>query len=360
MSLATISTSLYATSILVSPNSKPGAAIATFERTTSNSRPFQYSDQPLTMVDRSDITCPLFPDIASVKTVIAEGKVLAQEYPATVVEAGDLIIKYGPRIYKSEALALQFVRDIAIIPAPRLHAYFSEIDNNGKTRRGYLVMEKMPGTPLLEVLPRLDDPACDRIAVQLRQLVSALRSIASDGRWGVFGRNGVYHRGHFHYLHRPYTEAQIQYGNPCVASSARDVLDYFAKACDDYIDDEVARAAELQELYSHVDFSRPSIFSHGDLVPENILVDESGSITGLIDWEYAGWYPYFWDSSIARIRHSAYQDKPVESQRWRHIAKLAIEDDSEAGAVDTFCTLFFDALFYGRDTVPGDPCSCCF
>ena len=31
------------------------------------------------------------------------------------------------------------------------------------------------------------------------------------------------------------------------------------------------------------------VFSHGDLAQHNILV-ENGQITGLLDWEYAGWY----------------------------------------------------------------------
>lgn len=35
-------------------------------------------------------------------------------------------------------------------------------------------------------------------------------------------------------------------------------------------------------------------FSHGDLGMHNILV-EGGRITGIIDWEYAGWYPEDWE-----------------------------------------------------------------
>jgi serine/threonine protein kinase len=32
------------------------------------------------------------------------------------------------------------------------------------------------------------------------------------------------------------------------------------------------------------------VFTHGDLKPHNILIKE-GHITGLLDWESAGWYP---------------------------------------------------------------------
>lgn len=34
--------------------------------------------------------------------------------------------------------------------------------------------------------------------------------------------------------------------------------------------------------------------THGDLLPQNILV-EGSTITGIIDWETAGYYPAFWE-----------------------------------------------------------------
>lgn len=38
-----------------------------------------------------------------------------------------------------------------------------------------------------------------------------------------------------------------------------------------------------------IDLERPPVFSHGDLLPENILYDRaSGRITSIIDWECAG------------------------------------------------------------------------
>ncbi|KKZ63777.1 hypothetical protein EMCG_01881 [[Emmonsia] crescens] len=36
-------------------------------------------------------------------------------------------------------------------------------------------------------------------------------------------------------------------------------------------------------------------FAHGDLSPRNILVDEGGHITAVLDWEWAGWFPEYWD-----------------------------------------------------------------
>jgi len=37
------------------------------------------------------------------------------------------------------------------------------------------------------------------------------------------------------------------------------------------------------------------VFTHGDVAPRNIMVDEVGNITGILDWEKSGWYPDYWE-----------------------------------------------------------------
>ena len=46
------------------------------------------------------------------------------------------------------------------------------------------------------------------------------------------------------------------------------------------------------------------IFTHADLHPRNILIGEDGGITGIIDWETAGWYPRYWERVKALNRTS--------------------------------------------------------
>ena len=40
--------------------------------------------------------------------------------------------------------------------------------------------------------------------------------------------------------------------------------------------------------------SSTSVFTHADIAPRNIMVDAQYRITGIIDWEAAGWYPDYW------------------------------------------------------------------
>lgn len=39
------------------------------------------------------------------------------------------------------------------------------------------------------------------------------------------------------------------------------------------------------------------VFTHADLNLRNIPVDKMGYISGIVDWECAGWYPEYWECS---------------------------------------------------------------
>ncbi|KAF9512262.1 hypothetical protein BS47DRAFT_1088582 [Hydnum rufescens UP504] len=56
-------------------------------------------------------------------------------------------------------------------------------------------------------------------------------------------------------------------------------------------------------LLSEFPRNAPTVFTHGDLVPPNIMVDGT-TITGIIDWATAGFYPEYWE--MARMRNPGY------------------------------------------------------
>ncbi|OTA90524.1 hypothetical protein M434DRAFT_397896 [Hypoxylon sp. CO27-5] len=41
------------------------------------------------------------------------------------------------------------------------------------------------------------------------------------------------------------------------------------------------------------------VFTHGDINMRNILVDKNGRLSGIVDWETAGWYPDYWEYTKA-------------------------------------------------------------
>lgn len=62
----------------------------------------------------------------------------------------------------------------------------------------------------------------------------------------------------------------------------------------------------LQHLVSTT--AHKILFTHGDLSPTNIIVKE-GRIVGIVDWEYAGWYPEYWEFvQFFRAVYADYRD----------------------------------------------------
>lgn len=37
------------------------------------------------------------------------------------------------------------------------------------------------------------------------------------------------------------------------------------------------------------------VFTHGDLAPRNIIIDEQCHVKAILDWEFGGWYPEHWE-----------------------------------------------------------------
>ncbi|KAF2264792.1 hypothetical protein CC78DRAFT_516300 [Lojkania enalia] len=55
----------------------------------------------------------------------------------------------------------------------------------------------------------------------------------------------------------------------------------------------------LQDMMSKQDGPwPPPVFTHGDLNPFNVLVC-GDNVAGIIDWEFSGWYPHYWEYTSA-------------------------------------------------------------
>ncbi|KAF4166919.1 hypothetical protein CNMCM6936_005828 [Aspergillus lentulus] len=47
------------------------------------------------------------------------------------------------------------------------------------------------------------------------------------------------------------------------------------------------------------------VFTHADIAPRNVKIDEQNTVTGILDWEWAGWYPDYWE--YAQIMRPAFE-----------------------------------------------------
>jgi aminoglycoside phosphotransferase (APT) family kinase protein len=170
-----------------------------------------------------------------------------------------------------ELEAMEFVRDHTTIPIP---AVFEARFDDGL---GELFMELLPGNRLDLTWPSLDPDARETTRTQLKGYFDQLRSISqpSPGWIGSCVRGPAY-------------DHRLNNGFPCGPfDSENDFNGFLVKPVLRCPNPE--RAAHYLQLLStkhHV------YFSHADICYSNILVDvDTGDVTGIIDWEMAGWWP---------------------------------------------------------------------
>lgn len=209
-------------------------------------------------------------------TPISTGKFNASYWVET--EQDQLVLRIAPpddavyvfyerRMMHQEPALHARLRAETSVPVPRILAFDA---TQTRLDRDYMLMERLPGRPLTEA-GHVD---MDSVLRQVGAHLAETHGLLGQG-YGYVG------------AHRPM---------PPQASW----VDAFALMWQKLIDDVVAvgyydeseRAALLALLDRHLPlFDRPVPASllHMDVWHQNILVDDAGSITGLLDWDRALW-----------------------------------------------------------------------
>ncbi|OJK03593.1 hypothetical protein ASPACDRAFT_39209 [Aspergillus aculeatus ATCC 16872] len=164
------------------------------------------------------------------------------------------------------------------IPAPRvLHEW---IDSN---RRYFILQERMRGETLQDAWPRLFQTQKKAIAAQVGQVRQRLRRLTSPCIQSVGG--GA--------CYPPYewgfrTRAQGPFASDADLRAA--IRSYLTGILDRELPDQI-----LDNLMSCMPASGYYVLTHGDLHISNIMVNEAGRLVGIIDWEYAAYYPIWFE-----------------------------------------------------------------
>jgi hypothetical protein len=219
--------------------------------------------------------------------VEASSDVLFEGWCSGVVRAvglGDCIVKYGTGVHLTEADSLSFVSANTSVPSPKLLGTYSHAEKT------YLFMARLPGKPLTDKLSTLSQDELDVITGELKLITDELRSLGInqfEKSWYIGSVNGGPCRDDLFscgYQNRgPFiTEAEM-YENVIERWDKATVHPRLRKPEIDF----------RRRLYAEISGTEIR-FTHGDLVPGNILV-ENGHISGIVDWEQAGWYPAYWE-----------------------------------------------------------------
>lgn len=213
--------------------------------------------------------------------------------------APGILVKFGWN-HDEEVRALQFVHAHLSIPTPRVlhHAAFPDgfVEPWNWQTKGlwYFFMDQCPGVPLDAVIDSMSLSELNHIADQLQVFLNEMRSYTRATLGSVSG--GPYNNRFMPYPWHP----------PHAFSSVQEYLDYYRSVFLDFCGQEY-----VTELFSCFSMETKVHFTHGDLLPQNILV-EGSTITGILDWETAGYYPEFWE--YCRM-HEPYLMTPA----WAHI-----------------------------------------
>ncbi|RDW93566.1 uncharacterized protein DSM5745_00888 [Aspergillus mulundensis] len=192
------------------------------------------------------------------------------------------VVKTDPWVHLTEAATMKFVSEHTSIPVPKVYCSFV------RKNRAYIVMERMRGDEAPNAWAKLTEESRQQLLIDLQRMIKELRSLKPKG-------NGV---------------------SSCVGGSLRDsriprsrprfgpfksvnefhlwLRDYLQPAEHSTWGDE-QDWEEIKEMALKQDGLWPlPVFTHGDLNPSNVLVRD-GKIISIIDWEFSGWYPHYWE-----------------------------------------------------------------
>jgi aminoglycoside phosphotransferase (APT) family kinase protein len=174
---------------------------------------------------------------------------------------------YERDMMRQEPSIHSILREKTNVPVAEILAYDG---SRSKVGRDYLIMERLPGRPMTE-MPHV---AQGSVLRQIGRYLSEVHSITA-GRYGYLGP------------HRP-MEPQSDWPSAFRTMWGK-LIDDIARI-DYYSEEESKRLKELLDRNIHL-FDRPVPASllHMDIWHQNILADETGNVTGILDWDRALW-----------------------------------------------------------------------
>ncbi|KAB5580707.1 kinase-like domain-containing protein [Coniochaeta sp. 2T2.1] len=219
---------------------------------------------------------------------------------------------------RREIEAMEYVRACCTsIPVPRvLETNLGKDDHE----EGWILMERLPGDQLGEAWPTMTEGSRTEKLHQLKSYLGQLRNIRPDHGVGWIGSCS----GGPAYDHRLSNTTTC--GPFAAVSEFYDFLVHPVKDC--------PRPELAAEYRRQLPDESGIVFAHADVSWENILVDcTSGRVTGILDWEMAGFWPEWWE-----YRKAVYgaRSKPW----WMKIVKNIMQEYPREADVDMDLEMF--------------------
>lgn len=200
------------------------------------------------------------------------------------------IVKTGYSVHLTEAATMKYIAEHTTIPVPKVYCSFLH------KNRAYIVMERIQGEELAGAWKKLSEKSLQKILAQLKNIIEELRNIEPPPGTGVESSVG----GSLY-------DSRLPHGNPRFGPY-KTIQEFHRWLRDDIKVTQTEtgnsvtsqqEADEIKIMITKQDGNwSPPVFTHCDLNPFNILVS-GDKIVGLIDWESSGWYPLYWEYTMA-------------------------------------------------------------
>ena len=185
-----------------------------------------------------------------------------------VIRYGNKVVKSGPGILPLEAETMRFIAANTSIPVPRVY----------EEERGLvpsITMDYIEGETLEAVWNGLPEEQKLDIAEQLKGILSQLRSL--KGQYiGSINRGEANDGRRFDYKGGPF-DTEAEFNQFLVTDKLKGCLPIF-----------------YDIAFRSLRTDHEIVFTHADFTPRNIIVKD-GRVAALLDWEYSGWYPEYWE-----------------------------------------------------------------
>lgn len=210
-----------------------------------------------------------------------------------------LVLKKSDGTSLDEVQAMRAVR-AAGIPAPKVIAYGDHPDTPWAPIS--ILMTRLPGEEMGEVYEYLEPEEQEAVEAELATILGAMRSWTNPyGENRICSISGGAIRSVRVPGHKmgPYA-AEAEFTAHLLSTASSNSFDSAAD-----FEKSLATARTMEAL------KHDMVFTHGDFYMHNILIHD-GHISGLIDWETAGWYPDYWEFTTP-LRWAS------QLHEWRHL-----------------------------------------
>ncbi|EXL41966.1 hypothetical protein FOCG_15325 [Fusarium oxysporum f. sp. radicis-lycopersici 26381] len=210
------------------------------------------------------------------------------------------VMKYGLEVQPIEAYNMLYIAKHTSVTVPKVYAiYQQKIQDSVLT---YILMQHIQGKTLKDLWTELDKARKTSIAKALRTSFDELRQLNHPGYFGDINGGPP--------LDDVFTGTQGGVDN--IKSSFATEEELIKSIIQIYSLETGERTAHKVRYYQHVlptvlRSNGTPVFTHNDLQRKNIMVQNDDNLV-IIDWEYASWYPNYWEYSSAIFANGGWRD----------------------------------------------------